>query len=731
MTDRSSFRSRSPRRRLAALALAGAVLAWQAPALANFQEGVEAFARGDYFTAWRELQKAAERDNNVTAKFYLGWMYENGRGVPKDESEAASWYLEAAQQGDVKAMNNLGSMYRDGRGVAKDAREAVRWFKSAAEAGHATAQVNLGLQYEQGSGVPKDARQAVHWYHEAAQQGRVTGQFNLALMYHQGRGVAQDMEEAARWYRMAAERGHATAQLLLARLYEAGSGVPQSEAEALKLYRSAAEAGHPEALFRLAEMQETGSGAEQDLAAAAVNYGKAAESGFGPAQAAYGRMLEDGTGVAQDRAAALEWFKKAAEQGEPYAQFALGQRYLDGDGVERSEDLALDLYRKAAEHGQLQAQLGAAAILERRAGGLSPAAENAKEIATLYQMAAEQGDVAAQIKMGRIYTDGIGVEPDPDKAAEWMGTVEATGDMEDRHLIARFWLDRGEKLDEAETTMAELFEGHPARADFAATLGKIKLAKGDTTEGLELLDRAFRLDSDNPAFSAGLGDAFEQADRLRDARRYWMASLARADRDSDLRDQLIMKLEETAEVSQSDEYNLLTARDVQETQELLSQLGFDPGPADGVLGKRTREALKEVQAWLGIEASGKLSGPLLEAMRIMDPIPQPEPEPEPFPVENYAGQGDDPTSRGQNGGGPAGIQAPVRPADAPTGDRVPMARRQLDAEILFWQSIISSDNPEDFRAYLQSFPDGIYVPLARNRLRKLEESAASGSAATE
>lgn len=38
-------------------------------------------------------------------------MYENGRGVAKDEAEAAKWYRKAAEQGDEsakKALEQLG-----------------------------------------------------------------------------------------------------------------------------------------------------------------------------------------------------------------------------------------------------------------------------------------------------------------------------------------------------------------------------------------------------------------------------------------------------------------------------------------------------------------------------------------------------------------------------------------------------------------------------------------------
>jgi len=51
----------------------------------------------------------------------------------------------------------------------------------------------------------------------------------------------------------------------------------------------------------------------------------------------------------------------------------------------------------------------------------------------------------------------------------------------------------------------------------------------------------------------------------------------------------------------------------------------------------------------------------------------------------------------------------------PTGPGKPASN-----EIAFWESIKDSTDPEDFKAYLQQYPNGTFVTLARNRLKKLE-----------
>ena len=48
-------------------------------------------------------------------------------------------------------------------------------------------------------------------------------------------------------------------------------------------------------------------------------------------------------------------------------------------------------------------------------------------------------------------------------------------------------------------------------------------------------------------------------------------------------------------------------------QRLLAELGYDPGPADGVMGPRTRAAIRAFQTTVGLPADGRLSNSLLTA----------------------------------------------------------------------------------------------------------------------
>ena len=62
---------------------------------------------------------------------------------------------------------------------------------------------------------------------------------------------------------------------------------------------------------------------------------------------------------------------------------------------------------------------------------------------------------------------------------------------------------------------------------------------------------------------------------------------------------------------------------------------------------------------------------------------------------------------------------PAPPAPAPTAAAPATWGVATNEHLWFWQSIQTSTDPNDFRAYLESYPDGSFAPLARNRLNAL------------
>ena len=145
------------------------------PAAAGaFEDGLSAYNRQDYATALRMWRPLADQ-GNASAQSNLGFMYDIGQGVPKDDVQAVKWYRLAADQGNVIAQFNLGLMYVSGQGVPKDYVQAVKWYRLAADQGYAKAQTNLGAMYANGQGVPRDYVLAYMWSNLGAAGGNELG----------------------------------------------------------------------------------------------------------------------------------------------------------------------------------------------------------------------------------------------------------------------------------------------------------------------------------------------------------------------------------------------------------------------------------------------------------------------------------------------------------------------------------------------------------------------------
>ena len=79
--------------------------------------------------------------------------------------------------------------------------------------------------------------------------------------------------------------------------------------------------------------------------------------------------------------------------------------------------------------------------------------------------------------------------------------------------------------------------------------------------------------------------------------------------------------------------------------------------------------------------------------------------------------------------------APAKKATPPSKKTTPPARTSRTNaspsgnasadEIAFWDSIKTSTDPEDFKAYLQQYPNGKFVALAKNKLKALEATRSS------
>jgi uncharacterized protein len=188
-------------------------------AYAGMSEAVAAMKKGDYTTAFQELNSLALQ-GDAKAQFLLGLMYYQGKVITQDDTKAVEWFQKAADQGDVKAQAILGSMYEDGKRVTQDDAKALKWFQKAAAQGDAHAQNFLGMRYLDGKGVPQNSAKAAEWFKKAVDQGDAAAQLYLGVMYEGGLGIAKDLEKALQLYALSAKQNNENAKDNLVKLQE-------------------------------------------------------------------------------------------------------------------------------------------------------------------------------------------------------------------------------------------------------------------------------------------------------------------------------------------------------------------------------------------------------------------------------------------------------------------------------------------------------------------------------
>jgi Leucine-rich repeat (LRR) protein len=126
----------------------------------------------------------------------LGWCYQNGRGVEKDEACAAELYAKAAERGNAEAQSRLGDCYARGRGVEKDGAEAVTWMRRGAERGDLALEANLAELLMEGLGGPPDWVEALQLF-ESSLGSYAPSKITSAWMLWGGQhGVQQDRLKA-------------------------------------------------------------------------------------------------------------------------------------------------------------------------------------------------------------------------------------------------------------------------------------------------------------------------------------------------------------------------------------------------------------------------------------------------------------------------------------------------------------------------------------------------------
>ena len=219
----------------------------------------------------------------------------------------------------------------------------------------------------------------------------------------------------------------------------------------------------------------------------------------------------------------------AIPAGDPHALFAEALRYGRGEGVPRDDAKAAALMQAAADAGHPEAQAMVAAAL---------ATEGKNDIAAQwFALAAEQGHAEAQYRLAEAWLNGSGVPGNAAWAAMWFGRAASAGQVQAQFMYGTLLL--------AGRGVAPNREGAYVWLSLAAARGHAQAA--------DFRDRLAQQLSP---------DSRKRAETV--MRRYApVASAGYVDRHS-----------------------------VRFLQTALTQLGYQPGAADGIFGPRTRGALQ-------------------------------------------------------------------------------------------------------------------------------------------
>ena len=298
---------------------------------------------------------ARAQQGDIDAQYELGQVHARRQSY----SQAAYWFRRAAEGGHVEAMLEIGVLYQEGRGVRRNQATATGWFHEAAENGHAEMQFHLGHYYRFNFPMEMDWEDAIeraaYWYRRAALQDHAGAQQTLGFLYATGQGVETNIEAAAYWLRRSAMLGNLDAQNQLGNFYAWGPGAITGAAltdtpnpMAAYWYRKAAMRDHMSAQINLAWMYENGyvDGEPNPEQSYYWNL-RAARLGHALAQSNVGAMYSEGRGVDQCYDQAVYWFRRAVEQGCRRGMAHLGLMYELGTGVEQDHGQAIHLYRNA------------------------------------------------------------------------------------------------------------------------------------------------------------------------------------------------------------------------------------------------------------------------------------------------------------------------------------------------------------------------------------------------
>jgi localization factor PodJL len=266
----------------------------------------------------------------------------------------------------------------------------------------------------------------------------------------------------------------------------------------------------------------------------------------------------------------------AADDGDPAAAFEVARRYADGAQVPKNLAKAAEWYRRAAEGGIAVAQYRLASLYERGQG----VPRNLVDAVNWYQRAADQGNVNAMHNLAVLMSEGVEGPPDHDKALQWFLAAADYGVRDSQYNLGVIYA-RGLGPTQDLVQSYKWFAIAAGQGDTDASARRDEVAKAMNPEELA------RARGDVAAWR--VKPTIAEANGVTPPPGGWDGNgvtIADADRQA-----LVRKI-----------------------QILLAEQGYDPGPADGVAGPKTVEAVRAYQRQTGQPETGEIDATLVAAL---------------------------------------------------------------------------------------------------------------------
>ena len=259
------------------------------------------------------------------------------------------------------------------------------------------------------------------------------------------------------------------------------------------------------------------------------------------------------------------------------------------------------------------------------------------EAAKWYRRAAEQGHASAQFNLGLMYKNGEGVPQDYAKAAKWYRQAAEQGKADAQNNLGLMYHNgEGVPQDYAEAAKWYVRAAEGGDADAQNNLGRMYEFGNGVVRNLVLAHKWFNISVSR--FPAAEQDHRAKAVRNRDriAARLTPAELAKAQQLAREWRPSTWTARHRYDFSGFDDYLYLedetrkSSSRIANLQRALRDLGYDAGPVDGVLGARTKAAIRAFQADAGLPVTGRLDerleSEMLAALVTADETPAPKPD---------------------------------------------------------------------------------------------------------